>query len=122
VPLHFKLQAPPWMGKMARIDIWRGDKSPQGGALVRSIDLTAGKYAENSNSVIRLEATVDIPLPDGDTWLIATARGTIDKTTGLSHALWPVVETDLPPFAITNPIWIDANGDGIVAALRPLPP
>jgi hypothetical protein len=106
------------MGKLSRVDIWRGDKSPQGGALVKSIDLTTGKYADSGQNVVRLSATFDIPLPDGDTWLIATARGPVDPTTGLSHALWPVVESPLPPFAITNPIWIDANGDGILTALR----
>jgi hypothetical protein len=118
VPLHLELQAPTWMGKLSRVDIWRGDKSPQGGALVKAIDLTAGKYADSGQNVVRLSATFDIPLPDGDTWLIATARGPVDPTTGLSHALWPVVESPLPPFAITNPIWIDANGDGKLTPLR----
>ena len=38
-------------------------------------------------------------------WLLATVRGPVDAS-GQSHALWPVVQEPVPPYAITNPIWV----------------
>ncbi len=111
VHLHLDLQAPAWMGPLSRVDIWMGDTSANGGRIVRSIPLP-----DVGSAVLRYRGTVDIATPS-DTWLIATVRGPVDSS-GFSHALWPVVEKPLPPFAITNPIWIDANGDGVVTPLR----
>jgi hypothetical protein len=81
--------------------------------VAKSIDLSASP----SNLVLRLDTTVDIPVTL-DTWLLATVRGPIDPLTHVSHALWPVVEQEVPPYAIADPIWIDANGDGTITPLR----
>ena len=111
VHLTLDIQAPAWMGPLSRVDIWRGDTSPNGGSIVRSIPLP-----DVGSAVVRYRGTVDVETPV-DTWLVATVRGPVDSS-GFSHALWPVVEAPLPPFAITNPIWIDADGDGVVTPLR----
>ena len=112
VHLHLEIQAPRWMGPLSQVDVWVGDKSPNGGHVARSFAL-----ADDASKVLRYSGTVDIPVAQ-DTWLIATVRGPVDAS-GFSHALWPVVEQPLPPFAITNPIWIDFDGDGVVTPLRP---
>ncbi len=115
VHLTLDVQAPAWMGPLSRIDIWMGDTSPNGGHLEKSIALPA-----SGSAVRRYHGTVELQTPT-DTWLIATVRGPVDSV-GASRALWPVVEKPLPPFAITNPIWIDADGDGLITPLRKPPP
>ena len=112
VHLHLEVQAPTWMGPLSRVDIWRGDTSAvMGGKLVLSLDLTQGPYQDTGASVRRLSTTVDVPTPR-DTWLVVTVRGADP------HALWPVVQASVPPFAISNPIWVDADGDGKVTPLK----
>src|SRR5205814_2025157 len=39
-------------------------------------------------------------------------------TNGGGPALRPVVQLDVPPYAITNPIWIDADGKPGITPLR----
>ncbi len=59
---------------------------------------------------VRLDQTLRVPV-DHDGFVVAVVRG--------STALGPVVElagAPLPPLAITNPVWIDADGDGRIAA------
>jgi hypothetical protein len=112
IHLTLDIQAPTWMGPLSQVDVWMGDTSPNGGHIAKTIVLPA-----NGSAVLRYHATVDVQTP-ADTWLVATVRGPVDAD-GLSHALWPVVEAPLPPFAITNPIWVDADGDGVVRPLRP---
>jgi len=112
VKLKIDLQAPTWMGPLSRVDIWRGDASLDFGAkLVTSIDLTKAPFKDTGAKVVRLSTTVPVSTPR-DTWLVVTARGANPK------ALWPVVGVDVPPYAITNPIWVDADGDGKVTPLR----
>ena len=109
VHLTVRVQAPAWMGALQRADIWMGDTSAQGAHIVKPIDLTGAPVVDG----LRFGGSVDIPIsPAVDTWLIATVRG------GGSHALWPVVQLDVPPYAITNPIWIDADGKPGITPLR----
>jgi hypothetical protein len=79
---------------------------------LKSIDLTAKPVVDG----IRLNTTVDIPVTV-DTWILATAVGPTDAQGG-SSALWPVVQAPVPPFAITNPIWVDYDNDGLIKPLR----
>ncbi len=111
VQLKVDVQAPEWMGPLSRLDIWKGDTTAQG-AHVQSFDLSALPVT----GPVRLSKIYPIPVTV-DTWLLATVRGPIDNQRQ-SFALWPVVQSGMPPFAITNPIWIDANGDGVWTPLR----
>ena len=107
VRLRIEVQAPPWMGKLTRVDLWMGDATPRGAHIAQSIDLSGDAGA----SVVRLNRTVDLAVAS-DTWVLATVRGND------VHALWPVVQAAVPAYAITNPIFIDANGDGQFNPLR----
>jgi hypothetical protein len=113
VHLTVRVQAPAWMGALDHADIWMGDTTAQGAHVVKTIDLKAGPVVDG----LRYGAVVDVLMPATDTWLIATARGVTDSQ-GVSHALWPVVQEQFPPYAITNPIWVDVTGDGKITPLR----
>lgn len=67
-----------------------------------------------SDKVLRFEETVDVPVPN-DAFVVVRVDG--------DRPLPPVVgspkASPLYPIAITNPIWVDANGDGRYA---PKPP
>ncbi|MGZ6143095.1 MAG: hypothetical protein ACXWLM_07135, partial [Myxococcales bacterium] len=117
VHLTIRVQAPAWMGQLQRVDVWMGDASPPGAHVVAGIDLTGAPIVDGQ----RLGVVRDIVIsPAVDTWLIATVRGATDSQ-GVSHALWPVVQEQVPPYAITNPIWIDTDGDGAITPLRTSP-
>jgi len=113
VHLTVKVQAPKWMGALQRVDIWVGDStSVPGATVVQSIDLSAAPVVDG----LRSSTTVDIPVTV-DTWILATVTGPTDSQ-GNSHALWPVVQAPVPPYAITNPIWVDYDTDGMIKPLR----
>ena len=105
--LTVTVQAPPWMGKLQRIDLWTGDTTTLGAHLaIASIDLSGLPATQT----LRYRQTVDIPIaPAVDNWILATVRGVTDAQ-GNSQALWPVVQGQVPPYAITNPIWIEVDG------------
>lgn len=113
VHLTVRVQAPAWMGALDHVDVWMGDTSAQGAHVVKTIALATAPVVDG----LRYGATVDVAMPSADTWVIATVRGVTDSQ-GKSHALWPVVQADVPPYAITNPIWIDVTGDGAITPLR----
>jgi len=106
--------------------------------VVPSITLIAGVDFDVERVVVdetydaaRLEANVDLPLPvDGDTWVVVVVKG----TDGVSRPLWPMSPQDLDEetnttlddltdgnlgeggvlaLAFTNPLFIDADGDGL---------
>ena len=113
VHLTVTVQAPVWMGRLQRIDLWTGDTTVQGGHLaIPSIDLSGLPATQT----LRYSQVVDLPVST-DNWILATVRGVTDSQ-GHSSALWPVVQGQLPPYAITNPIWIDADADGKITPLR----
>src|SRR5207237_10590367 len=105
VHLMIKVQAPAWMGALDRVDIWQGDTSARGAHVVQSISVT------ELNKTVRLNTAVDLTVTQ-DTWFLATVRGSD------VHALWPVVQEAVPAYAITNPIFVDADGNGRFDALR----
>ena len=113
LPLHIDVQAPTCMGPLSRVDIWIGSAATpeQPGVLALSLDLTQPPYLDDGTKVQRVATTVNVPMTT-DNWVVATVRGPIDNQSN-SNALWPVVQTQVPPFAISNPIWVDADGDGI---------
>ena len=120
--VHLKLdvQAPQWMGPLSRIDVWVGDKSAAGAFIAKTITLNDPATAVHRFTRvedIRLRKPSDTSRALVDTFVVVTVRGPVDSQ-GLSSALWPVIERPLPPFAITNPIWIDTNGDGVLDPLK----
>lgn len=76
----------------------------------------AEKFAETS-APLKWEGVLEDD-PTTDTWYVVEVRG--DKS--LQPILTPfkegVVELDPTPLAITNPIWVDRNGDGKFTALH----
>jgi hypothetical protein len=52
---------------------------------------------------VRYKGTVQLR-PKADTWYLVVAKG--------RERLEPVLRRNVPPFAFTNPFWVDANGDG----------
>jgi len=119
LPLHIDVQAPTWMGPLSRVDLWIGSAADpqQPGVLALSLDLTQPPYLDDGTQVQRVSTTVNVPIAT-DTWVVATVRGPVDAN-GNSNALWPVVETTVPPFAVSNPIWVDADGDGVSSPVIP---
>jgi hypothetical protein len=111
--LHVTIQAPPWMGPLDRMDVWQGDATSSVAHIQTSVDLRSAP----STQVVRYDDTVSVPVT-ADTWFLVTVRGPVDSTTGFSNALWPVVQTSDPLFAITNPIYIDYDADGVWTPIR----
>jgi hypothetical protein len=72
------------------------------GAVAASADLAA---AQEGDSPTVLRRRVRVPLPAHDAWLVAVAWGE-----GVKRACWA---TELAETcAITNPVWLDFDGDG----------
>lgn len=95
-PVKFQIHAewPEWMGPMDELEIFAN------GNLVHSLAMTGSK----SPADFSFETA-----PVKDTWFVATVRG--------SRPLQPVLpelkgRADTP-FAVTNPIWVDRDGNGI---------
>lgn len=68
---------------------------------------------QDKQEVRRYDAVITVPI-ERDSWILALVRG--------SRGLHPVVpgkgEKAVLPFAITNPVWIDADGDGRFSRLH----
>jgi hypothetical protein len=88
--LGLRVEAAPWID-VRRVELW------QRGKLWRTIDV-------KGRGVLRLSRTVKLAPPPGrDTWFVAIARGERPDPTQSRRVL---------PFAVTNPVWVDADGDG----------
>jgi hypothetical protein len=98
VQLNVKVQAPLWMN-VNRMTVTAN------GAPVLSLTLDAST-ADAGNPVIRFNKAVDLT-PAVDTWYVVLVEG--DNST-------PPV-TGPRPFAFTNPIYVDRNGNGTFEAL-----
>ena len=111
--VHVVVRAPPWMD-VSTLEIWSG------GALVRSetigsavAERAPARRAQRASAVsaelpvIRFVGDLDVEL-SGDGYVVVLVRGarTMDLYFGRNA---------IPPIAFTNPIWIDAGGDGIAA-------
>ena len=67
----------------------------------------------SASGVTRLEKTVELE-PEGDCWLVVAASG----DSGMRPVYPGSGEQAVLPFAVTNPFWIDGDGDGAVARIR----
>jgi hypothetical protein len=101
VRLQMSARAPSW-SNVKRIEIYAN------GALHSTHD------ARPRPGPIRVDWEADLDL-EGDTWLVVVVRG--DKP--LSKAF---PNRRVLPFAFTNPIFVDADQDGVFRAINEIPP
>ncbi len=98
VQLTIKVQAPTWIATDT-LRVILGGKD--GGDEVATITLDASKV-DPQNPVVRFDESVPLTLTK-DTWVVVVVQG--------KGSLSPVVRGK-EPFAMTNPIYLDVDGDG----------
>jgi hypothetical protein len=96
--LTIKVQAPTWVDLDRLLVIL-------GGKVLKTVTLDS-TTADPKNPVVRYNGTVEL-LPAKDSWVVLVASGT--------KKLTPVVH-DRQPFAVTNPIFLDVDGNGVYDA------
>jgi hypothetical protein len=95
VKVAVKVQAPTWMpADTLHIIV--------GGLEAATVSLDSAT-ADPTNPVVRYNKEIEVPV-DKDSWLIAVVTG--------SGTLNPVSRNDAP-FAMTNPIYLDVDGNGV---------
>jgi hypothetical protein len=94
-----EVQAPSWM-TLKDLRLWSN------GQVVLTLPVADWPAANGS---IRFDSTVDLPAPGKDAWYVLEVRG--------QGSLWPY-EGDTP-YAITNPIFVDVDGNGVFDAPKP---
>ncbi|HEV8322031.1 MAG TPA: CehA/McbA family metallohydrolase [Myxococcota bacterium] len=116
-----RLQAADWVD-VDRIDLY------ENGVLVRSEAVAPALVPAGTTGEMRFELElVTAVAPLADAWYVAVATGTTPLWPGVTYnesdpatlTLADVragaVAAPLLPFAVTNPVWIDADGDGALA-------
>lgn len=94
IALEVKVQAPTWMSAdTLRVIV--------GGTEVKTVTLDSST-ADPTNPVVRYDSSVDLSV-SADTWVVVVVTG--------SKSMDPVVRGD-KPFAVTNPIYLDVDGNG----------
>lgn len=95
VDVAIEVRHPSWISP-ARLDL------VVDGSVAGSVDLTTQEAGDTTTSCVR---RVRVPVPAHDAWLVAVAWGD-----GVKLPCWT---TELKEtVAITNPVWLDADGDG----------
>ncbi len=97
VRLELEVQAAPWVD-VRKVEILRA-----GGRSLPTIAIPA------ATGRVRLQRSIDVPV-DGDDYVIVIARGEGSMAPTVSQAPGGPVPL---PLALTNPIFVDANGDGV---------
>ena len=99
VDVHVRVQAAPWVD-VTTIEV------VVNGRVARRIDV------KPNAGVMRYDGTVTLSLGN-DSWIVVTAEG--------EESLAPVVpgrRKPVKPFSVTNPVWIDRDGNGRFDPLR----
>jgi hypothetical protein len=91
-----KVEAPSWIA----VDTIR---LLENGVPVATVDLSAWSRPEGLRSAIRYEGTLSAP-SRADAWYVLEVLG--------SGNLWPIESSDAP-YAMSNPIDVDSDGDGL---------
>jgi hypothetical protein len=97
VMLELSVRAPDWMD-VRRVEVWMNGKR------------VVNEPARVTSDVIRFEGRSKLKL-DRDAWIVVVARG--DKA-----MLSVMPGTNVKPFAFTNPIFVDTDGDGVFRGRR----
>jgi hypothetical protein len=100
LPVRVRVQAPPWQD-VSTVELWSN------GERVASVPVAA-----RAGDVVRFDGQLDVPVTR-DGWVLAVVRG----KRAYPDRLLPF--TNVVPLAFTNPIWIDADGDGKVRTVGP---
>jgi Carboxypeptidase regulatory-like domain len=98
IALEVKVQAPTWMSADTLTVI-------VGGSEVKTVTLDSST-ADPQNPVVRYDSSVDLTV-SADTWVVVVVTG--------SKSMDPVVRGD-KPFAVTNPVYLDVDGNGVYDA------
>lgn len=134
VELKIEVSAPTWI-PVDRVELY------QNGTLIQEWDVGAGK-----GDILRLSETVEVT-PDRDSWFVVTAMADGDLYPVFTPVEMPPIELDtvvtealvgieavaslispadpipqvhpVKPYALTNPIWVDLDGDGFDAPGHP---
>jgi hypothetical protein len=97
--MQLQILAAPWVD-VSRVRIYRNGEVCEEFAV------------EERGSVVRCDRTLEVEI-DGDCWLVVVVEG--------DRPLLPAYCRSAPPptsFAVTNPFWVDADGDGQVTIGR----
>ncbi len=98
VTLAVKVQAPTWVD-LDRLMVILGGK------VVKTVTLDS-TTADPKKPAVRYEGKIEL-LPAADSWVVVAATG--------KKKLSPVVN-DRQPFAVTNPVYLDVDGNGVYDA------
>lgn len=123
VQISVRVQAPTWI-PFDDVVLWDGAAGiPLAGGAATPETVSAGSAPE----AVRLEWTTDHTWqPTSDTWVVAVVQGTgsmfpaFPYNTAEPEAVTleairdGTLEGGATAFALTNPIWIDADGDGVI--------
>jgi hypothetical protein len=100
VPLRVTLRAAPWID-VGKLQLWANGK------LVRTLALVHRRGLRRP-PLVRLQRTLRVS-PRVDTWYVVTAQGGSPD---------PTQQRKVLPFVLTNPIFVDADGDGVFTAIN----
>jgi hypothetical protein len=99
LPVRVRVRAAPWM-EVDVVDLFVGSE------LLRTVPIPH-QGERDPSGVLRFDQVVELAAPDADSFVVARVRGgqVLDTFFG---------REDVLPLAFTNPIFIDADGDGEV--------
>ena len=100
VRMHIRAEAPLWVA-LKTVKVLRG------GTPVQAFEVGA------RTGTVALDRELDLDAP-GDCWLVVLAEG----EAGMAPLYSDERGFGATPFAVTNPFWLDADGDGIVSPSR----
>jgi hypothetical protein len=99
--LSVRVRAPGWVD-VSRVTVYSN------GAMLRELPVSPAQ------ETTRLDQTFEVPVPS-DSWFVVVVEG--DEPMVLPYRTVSGAPT---PFAVTNPVWVDADGDGRVGPVPPL--
>ncbi|MCA9665152.1 MAG: carboxypeptidase regulatory-like domain-containing protein [Myxococcales bacterium] len=106
VDVHVVVRAPSWVD-LETLEIYSGLDSKADPLLVKSVTLDSATQSP-TDPTIRFDGTISVPVGAADSWIIAAAHG---------GPLAPV-KVGAKAFGMTNPLFIDVDGNGKYDAPR----